>query len=249
MDKTNNIRKENKHHGFTLIELLVVIAIIAILASMLLPALKQAREKAEGIACAGNLKQMATTAQFYADDHDGWLWHPDNNPWSGGWGKWPAGLMPNPASWWSGCQKNLGYFETNQVMQCPSHPPNPEPGEHFHPKRSYGMRAYNPWGGNGYWKEDPGVEDAWGHRLNMNKALKPWKLDVFADTTSSTGHEVFKYREWKGNHTRHAGVCNVTFADGHVESLGPVGLARTISQHSYFDDQLVKHDISQYDPW
>lgn len=69
----------HNRRGFTLVELLVVIGIIALLISMLLPALNRARAAAQTVACASNLRQMVTAVQMFAADHDGHLPKAFNN--------------------------------------------------------------------------------------------------------------------------------------------------------------------------
>src|SRR5262245_4722480 len=84
-----------RQRAFTFIELLVVIAIIAILASMLLPALAKAKQKAQGIHCLASNKQLGLAWLMYADDNHGSL-PPNGNGgmgsrgWVNGWLTWGA---------------------------------------------------------------------------------------------------------------------------------------------------------------
>ena len=86
-----------KKKGFTLIELLVVISIIALLMSMLMPALARVREQAKAVACQVELKQWATVWHAYFNENNNLLIHDFH---------WPGLLRP--------------YYEDVDLLKCPS---------------------------------------------------------------------------------------------------------------------------------
>jgi len=88
-----------KKTGFTLIELLVVIAIIALLMSILMPALARVKTQAKGVICQSRLKQWATAFSMYSADFDGY------NPY-GGWA----------STWWHFL---LPYVPERKIFACP----------------------------------------------------------------------------------------------------------------------------------
>jgi len=160
-----------KTKAFTLVELLVVIAIIALLMSILMPALGRVKKQAKFVICQSNLKQLGAAFQMYTDDNDGYFQEGYAGQ-ANKCGNWNAG------HWWVDALKP--YYQNNDVCLCPM-------ASKFSEAKNAGAigAKFYAWFSMGWL-----TEERWG-----SYGINGWVEDNQCPDDDPTGHPELRWRQ------------------------------------------------------
>ena len=229
-----------KQRGFTLIELLVVIAIIALLMSVLMPALSRVRTQARGVVCKANLHQWGLMFMMYTDDNNGRFYS--------GWLSGTASGVEN-GEWWRECMRPLS--KDKKMWLCPTAvksrsaivPTSSAPAETVYDAwrvpasqgGDVGSYAPNGWmcnppvGQDGVWGRSP-AKDYWRTHLvqgsyNIPVFTEGWWVDGWprdTDQPADYGDKLPTLSNYEMQRlcvNRHGGAQFCTFADWSVRKV------------------------------